>query len=220
MRTHSLPLAGALLALALLAGCDAPGRAAPDATSPTAAAAEHRHGAEPPPAGEVTDHSVYHLEGEWRDQRGETRPLASLAGRVQVVAMVYTHCGHACPRTLVDMKRIEGETVDAGDVGFVLVSIDPERDTPEQLARFAEGARLDPARWTLLTGADDDVLGLAALLGVKFRRENEAEWSHTNLITVLDRHGEVVHRQLGYGEGVDRTVEAVRDALAAAGGGV
>ncbi|NIQ52455.1 MAG: SCO family protein, partial [Gammaproteobacteria bacterium] len=55
-----------------------------------------------------------------------------LAGRVRVVAMVYTSCAYACPRIMLDMKRIEAELGPEyrEDVGFVIVSIDPERDTP------------------------------------------------------------------------------------------
>lgn len=212
MKTHLPRIARGLLALSLagLAACG--GSAAPAAPS---APGGHRHAA--PATGEPTGLSLYNLESEWRDQAGEARTLGSLGGRVQVVAMVYTHCGRTCPQVLLDMKRIESAVAGphAGEVGFVLVSIDPERDTPEQLAAFARGARLDPARWTLLSGSDADVLELAALLGVKYRREGPAEFSHSNVLTVLDRAGEVAHRQLGLGgEGVGETAAAVR-ALAA-----
>ncbi len=223
MNAHCLRIAVTATALSLLAlpGCDradgAPSDTAPSPTgAPAAAAGEHRHAIPPPAPGEPTDHSVYNLESTWRDQHDRERTLASLAGRVQVVAMVYTHCGRTCPQVLLDMKRIEGSVAGEhpGEVGFVLVSIDPERDTPERLARFAEGARLDPARWTLLNGSDADVLELAALLGVKYRREGGTEFSHSNVLTVLDRNGEVAHRQLGLGgEGVSETLEAVRKAL-------
>lgn len=166
------------------------------------------------PLGTPTDFSLYHLDATWRDQHGEERQLASLSGRVQVVAMVYTHCGYACPRILADMKRIEGELPrELRDrVGFVMVSIDPTRDTPEQLRSYAEAVHLDPARWTLLTAPDNTILELAALLGVKYRRISETDFSHTNVITVLDQQGEIVHRQVGLGgepRGTLRVIESL-----------
>jgi protein SCO1 len=156
------------------------------------------------------DFSIYHATSTWSDQRGERRPLDSLAGRGQVVGMVYTNCAYACPRMILDMKRIEGALGSDHDVGFVIVSIDPERDTPERLAEYARGARLDPDRWTLLHGDEGDILELAALLGVQYRRMADGEFVHSNLLTVLDPQGQVAHRQMGLGADPDRTLEVIR----------
>jgi protein SCO1/2 len=165
---------------------------------------------------EATDFSIYHAESAWTDQTGTERRLESLAGRVQVVAMLYTSCAYACPRIMLDMKRIEGELGAAlsDDVGFVVVSIDPERDTPERLTEFASGSMLDPDAWTLLTGDEDDILELAALLGVQYRETKPGEWVHSNLITVLDQEGVVAHRQLGLGTDPAETLDVIRDLVA------
>src|SRR5690606_24876269 len=129
----------------LLGACDAPrAEARPEGVLPASAPATTR------PASEF---SIYELGGAWRDQTGAERALASLAGRVQVVAMVYTHCTATCPIIVAQMQRIERET--QGDVGFVLVSLDPSRDDPERLAAYAGQRELDPGRWTLLTAPDE-----------------------------------------------------------------
>lgn len=217
VRSVAVGVTGTLLILA--AGCDA-SRAA-DARGDSADHASAEHGASHSAvehrelaAGDPSDFSVYHAESEWTDQHGRTRALGSLAGRVQVVAMVYTNCAYACPRIMLDMKRIEAELGReyAGEVGFVVVSIDPERDTPEKLAEFAEGSRLDPARWTLLHGSSGDIRELAVLLGVQYRQTAPGEWVHSNLITVLDRDGVIVHRQLGLGTDPTETLDEIRAA--------
>lgn len=200
------------LILALLAtACG--GDPAADATPAAEARPGHRahgaHEAAPPVAG-VSDLSVYNLPSLWRDRTAAERPLSSLAGRPRVVAMVYTSCGYACPRLILDMKRIEAELGEDSDVGLVLVSIDPDRDTPARLAEFAAGARLDPARWTLLTAGDDAVLELAAVLGVQYREAGPGEFVHSNVLTVLDRNGVIVHRQEGLGAEPAASVEALR----------
>lgn len=164
-------------------------------------------------AAEPADFSIYHLDSTWRDGTGAERALGSLSGRVQVVAMLYTSCAYACPRIMLDLKRIEGELGSelGDDVGFVVVSIDPARDTPGRLAEFAAGSRLDPARWTLLTADEGDILELAAVLGVQYRQTQPGEWVHSNLITVLDREGVVAHRQLGLGTDPAETLKVIRD---------
>lgn len=206
-------IAAALLALALgLAGCGADADAAPGYDGDDGRLAHAAHD----PAGLATpsDLSLYHAASVWRDATGAERTLASLAGRVQVVTMLYTSCAYACPRLMLDMKRIEAELGDAlaPDVGFVVVSIDPARDTPERLAGFAAGSRLDPGRWTLLAGDDDAVLELAALLGVRYRESAPGEFIHGNVLTVLDRRGEIVHRQEGLGADPAATLAAIRAA--------
>ncbi len=215
MKSTALRVALAALMLALSA-CG-PTEAAPghDGTEYTGtdhdamdhAAVEHRDLA----AGEPSDFSIYHLESTWTDQTGTERPLRSLEGRPVVIAMLYTSCAYACPRIMLDMKRIEGELGNAAaDARFVVVSIDPERDTPARLAEFAAGSRLDPARWTLLTADEGDILELAALLGVQYRQTAPGEWVHSNLVTVLSPEGEVAHRQLGLGADPYATIAAIR----------
>jgi protein SCO1 len=149
--------------------------------------------------------SIYQLDVPWYDGAGSERHLAELQGTPQAVAMVYTTCGSACPLIVADLKRLESEFE---GLGLVLVSIDPSRDTPEQLASFAAATRLGP-RWTVLGGTDDSVAELAAVLGVRYRRISDTDFMHSNIITVLDAGGSIVHRQEARGE-LDGTRAALR----------
>ena len=146
----------------------------------------------------ASEFSIYDLEAEWQDQQALTLRLSDLAGRPRVIALVYTSCAYACPRILKDMKRIEGDLRAAGiDAGYVMVTIDPERDTPQRLRDYAVSTMLDPNDWTLLTGTKDGTLELAALLGVRYRRVSETDFEHSNVITLLDADGRIVQRQVG-----------------------
>lgn len=191
-------------ALLLAAGaCTPAGSATPVATPMTRAAAVAAAGSDD------DRYSVYDLDAEWRDQQGRARTLASLRGRPQLVAMIYTHCATTCPLTVADMKRIE-RAAGAADVGFLLVSLDPDRDSSARLAAFAREHDLAPARWTLLSGRDDaDVRELAAALGVRYRRLSPDELAHSNTLTLLDASGEVAWQRAGPGDDAD-VVAAVR----------
>jgi protein SCO1/2 len=196
------PIRLLLLSLALAACGGEPAR-----TEPTASAA---------PAAAAPGFSVYDLQSQWRDQDGNARALASLRGRVQVMAMVYTHCTHTCPQIVVELKQLEAalSPEERARTGFVLVSLDPERDTPAQLEAFATSLRLDPAAWTLLTGDADDVRELAAVLGIRYRGEADAQISHSNAYLVLDADGGIVHRQDGLGSGTAPVLARIRAAAA------
>jgi protein SCO1/2 len=171
---------------------------------------------EAPAYAEPSDESLYLFDALWTDQEGRRVRLVSLGGRPIVLAMVFTHCAYACPLTVHDMKRIgAGLSEDLRDeVRYVLVSLDPERDTPPALRRFAGAYGLDDGRWTLLRGTSDDVRMLAALLGVRYRKQSDGQFAHTNLITILNRRGEVVHRQKGLGAGSDAPVGVLETLLA------
>lgn len=180
-------------------------------------------GGAPPPAaspatvadvGPLPGASVYQLDGVWTDQHGRSSTLSVLRGQPRLVAMVYTSCQGACPRIVADMKRVEGELGDrAGEVGFVLASIDPAHDTVEQLASFAKESSLDDGRWTLLRAADADVRQLAVAIGMRVKPTGPTDFAHSNLITVLDRDGRVVHQQEGLGTDPGPTLAAIRAAL-------
>lgn len=207
-----------LSVVAFLWGCGPAGSAtdahaahAESATADATSAAPHAdHPAAPTTdAGpsRTTERSVYQLPGTWRDQAGRELTLDELAGRPQVLAFVYTSCAFACPRIVAQMKRIEAQA--ASDAGFVLVSIDPERDTPERLARFAESSGLSSERWTLLNGDDGRILELSVLLDVKYRATGDGEFAHSNVLILLDAEGVPVERVEGLEADLTPLVQAL-----------
>lgn len=113
--------------------------------------------------------------------------------------MFYSHFAYACPLTINDMKTIESSLPQdlKGKIRSVLVSFDPKRDTPTALKTLADQRQLDGNDWTLLTGRDDDVRTLAAVLGVEFRRKSNGDFLHSSQITVLNKHGEIVCKHFG-----------------------
>jgi len=165
------------------------------------------------PAAVAANGSPYGLKSKWRAQDGREVALGSLAGKVRVVTMGFTSCAYACPRIVGDIQRIESALGDdAARTGFVFVSIDPVRDTPEQLAKFARERQLAPARWTLLNGDADAVRDLAVVLDFKYQQV-EQDFAHSNLITVLDKDGKPVHRLETLDGDIAPVVTAVRKLL-------
>ena len=149
----------------------------------------------------LPDLSIFHLEGNWTTESKREIKLADLQGEVLVMALIFTTCQYACPRLVADMKAIE-ETVPKEELdktNFVLVSIDPERDLPDTLRLFAQEKELDLNHWTLLNGHPDDVLELAVVLGVKYKKVSAIDFSHSNIISLFNAKGELVYQQEGFG---------------------
>ncbi len=159
----------------------------------------------------IPDQSLYQLDSSWTNDASATLQLGSLRGRPQLVTMFFASCEYACPILVHDMKKIEAALPEQvrTNVSFVLVSFDSERDTPTVLANYRKNHEL-AAHWTLLRGAPDDVLELAALLGVKYKKDLRGQFAHSNVITVLDANGEIVLQQIGLNQRADDVVATVK----------
>jgi protein SCO1/2 len=80
---------------------------------------------------------------------------------------------------------------------FALISFDPDRDSPAQLKLFEASHGLDAKHWTLLTGSDDSVRMLAAVLGIRYMKIPSGEFTHSSVITVLGSKGDIKQQQNG-----------------------
>lgn len=169
----------------------------------------------PPAVAPLPAASLYQAEAAFVTDAGEPLRLVELRGRPVLLAMFFSNCAYACPATVVDLVRIrEKLPPDERDrVRVVMVSFDVERDTPAALRAFRESRGI-PADWVLLGGSADSVRELAALLGVKYKREADGGFAHSNLVTVLGPDGEIVHRRAGLSGGLDEAAAALAVAAA------
>lgn len=167
------------------------------------------------PSGHTTEMSVYNLNSRWATQEGDSITLPSLKGKIRVIAMIYTSCDYACPRIIADLKRIEENlgSFKKEDIGITLITLDPERDTPENLKEFAGKNKLNPDQWLFLTGEENSIMELAALLNVRYRKELSMDNAHSNIISVLNKEGELIHQQEGLGVDPEETVTAITELL-------
>lgn len=193
------------IAAGLMLGCSGPTPDATNAARPARAAADANR----------LDASLFDLTSVWRNASGNSVQLRDLSGHVSIVTMVYTSCQATCPLIMADLGRVESQFTDEqrAHIRFVLVSLDPDRDTPGRLLEWARERQLDTDRWWLLAGTDDAVRELAASLDIRYQRQDDGEFAHTNGTTVLDASGRVVFRHAGLG-GVPEIVAAARTAIA------
>lgn len=154
--------------------------------------------------------SLYQLDGTFTNDAGQTVSLASLRGRPVVIAMFFSNCEYACPILVSDMQRLRGQLPEnvRERAQFVLVSFDTARDTPAALKAYRERDHLDGS-WTLLHGDDAAVQELAMVLGVKYKQDAKGQFSHSNLITVLNDNGEIAFQRAGLAGDVSEAAKAV-----------
>ena len=94
------------------------------------------------------------------NQQGKPLGLSDMAGKIWIADFIFTNCPTICPAMTQEMARLQSEFV-ADPVYFVSFSVDPERDTPNVLSRYATAYGADDRRWHFLTGEKASIYQLA-----------------------------------------------------------
>lgn len=162
-----------------------------------------------------SDITLHDISSEWTTQDNRKVKLADFKNKVIVAAMIFTNCQSACPRITADLQRIETEIPDEKlkDVTFLLITMDPARDNPEQLTKFAMEHQLDLNRWTLLTGSESDVLEIANVLNVRISKTENGNFDHSNIIHIINSKGNIVYQQIGLAQEPKESIEKIKELL-------
>ncbi|WP_228530326.1 SCO family protein [Tamlana sp. I1] len=160
---------------------------------------------------EISETSIFNLTSKWHTEENETIELTDLKGKTLVIVMIYTSCKAACPRLVADMRNIEAQIPkeNLDKLNFVLISIDPENDTPERLKAFAIENYMNSGQWTFLQGTESGVREFANVLAMKYKQISPIDFSHSNIISVFNSKGELAHQQEGLGVDSKETVATI-----------
>lgn len=128
------------------------------------------------------------------DPEGIEKSKAMFEGGWHLLFFGFTHCPDVCPTTLATLNAAVGE-LDEGSPGsapgIVLVSVDPERDTPKKLGEYI--AYFGPANQGL-TGSEDAIRGLTEPLGIYFRKvdieDGDYTVDHSAAVLLINPEGE------------------------------
>jgi protein SCO1 len=128
------------------------------------------------------------------DAAGTSRALGDYRGKVVVLFFGYTHCPDVCPTTLAQLaqaRRLLGP--DAGRVQVLFVTLDPDRDTPQLLARYVQA--FDPS-FVGLTGSERQIEAAAREFKVFFQKvagstPDSYTLDHSSASFVFDSQGHV-----------------------------
>ena len=168
------------------------------------------------PGGPLPGDSIYQLDIPLTNQDARASKLAELRGSPVLIAMFYTSCKYVCPLIVDSMRNVDkGLTPEErSHLRVVLVSFDPEHDTPQALKAVAVERHLDLPRWSLDRTDAESVRKLAAVLGVQYRAIENGDFNHSTVISLLDKEGRIAARSSRTGEADPELLAATKRELA------
>lgn len=145
------------------------------------------------------------------DHHGDEITEAAFRGQPSAVFFGFTYCPDVCPTTLFEMDAWLNELGPEGEnIRAYFVSVDPERDTPEVLARYI-GNVTDKV--TGITGEPEDVARMARSFGIYVRKVDldggDYTIDHTASILMIDSTGDFAGT-IAYGENPDNAMAKLR----------
>ena len=123
---------------------------------------------------------------------GERFSLHDFRGKLVLLYFGYTYCPGICPTTLASVAQVLHQLgARAHQVQLLMVSVDPERDTPDRLAAYVPP--FHPS-FIGLTGSPAEVAAVAPLFGVYYeKQETTTDTSylvdHSTMLLVIDQQG-------------------------------
>jgi protein SCO1/2 len=124
---------------------------------------------------------------------------ADLKGKISVVNFIYTSCPDTCPLQSAKIRNLQEGYAQASAVRFFSITVDPQRDTPEVLKKYASRFKADPHRWLFLTGNKADIHRLAqegfrlsaAEIPQAHRPPSGATHAHSPRFVLVDRKAQI-----------------------------
>jgi protein SCO1/2 len=111
------------------------------------------------------------------DHTGQRRTLADFKGKVVAVFFGFTHCPDVCPTALAELASVARELgPDAGRLQVLFITVDPERDTPQVLAKYVPA--FDPT-FLGLYGTLDETTRTAKEFKIYFQKQPTKDGSYT-----------------------------------------
>ena len=125
------------------------------------------------------------------DQSNKIFKFHSFKGRVLLVDFAYTTCPDVCPLMTAAMRSVQDELTPAERklVHLIMVTTDPEIDSPAVLASYAKRYHVDLSNWSFLTGDEPSLAQVWKNFGVGVKKIARGLVDHTPLTAIIDQNG-------------------------------
>lgn len=122
-------------------------------------------------------------------------------GSPLIIGFIYTHCPDICSFITANISSIYEGIDDPGNTQFVLVTFDPERDTPSVLKEYATAFKMDREPFQFLTGDPETIQSFMERMSVRTQESYSKELedgdrmyflNHSDKILLIDSQSRLI----------------------------
>jgi protein SCO1/2 len=150
--------------------------------------------------GQMAEHHIQNFN--LFNQDGKTISLNDWKGKIVVANFFFTHCPVVCPKMTAGLKKVNTRYYNDDEILINSFTVDPERDDPVQMKKYAERFKISPAKWNLLTGDKKEIYKLARNSFMIVATDGDGgpdDFIHSEKLVLIDRTGRI----RGYYTGTD-----------------
>lgn len=125
-----------------------------------------------------------------------------LSGQVYLADFFFTSCPSICPKVMKNMLRVQEKYKNTPNFKLVSFSLDPKRDTPPRMKKYASNIGADLSMWHFVHGPKDSIMAIANEdYYVPAFEDPEAPggFDHSGKLLLIDGNGHL----RGFAEGTD-----------------
>ncbi len=135
-----------------------------------------------PVLGKVTDFG-------FKTSMGDSLHSSQIAGRLYLLDFIFTNCKNACPVMSSKMAELYKYYEHTDKVGFISITVDPHRDTPQVLQDYGKSHGVTDDRWTFLRGPIDEVIRVSEK--VFMLPADNLPMGHSTKFVLIDENGNI-----------------------------
>jgi protein SCO1/2 len=130
------------------------------------------------------------------NQDGKAVTDKDMDGKVYVAEYFFTNCPGICPKMNANLKKVYDRLKDEKDFIILSHTCDPERDSVQQLKKYADSLGVNTSRWVFVTGRKDSLYRAARLSytiddPANNLKDIKDDFLHTQFWALVNRKGEV-----------------------------
>jgi len=129
------------------------------------------------------------------DHNGKKINFSDYKGKILIITSFYSHCDSMCPAILMHVRDITNAIRDKSQIKVFAITMDPQRDTIEQLKKTANNYKMDQPYIHFLTGDPHQINEYLDYLN--FARKylpKTREYKHANIILIIDKKNQISYR--------------------------
>lgn len=135
--------------------------------------------------------ALYQVTDLLIDENQKPTLISDFKGKPLILTLTYTSCQSACPTTIRTLKNVSRDLLRHKiEANFVIISFDPQIDTPKKLANFKHRWKLPDETWHFLTGDEPKLEKIEKILNFRVVYDKiEEHYDHDKKIYVFDKTG-------------------------------